>query len=75
MTNPSKFAVIGDSALSHPEAPDKSGVPQGIPVGSNGWDRGFADVGVRLAFTAPEENLAVRLKTLAETLCMPPPGQ
>lgn len=48
--------VIGGSALSAPEM--KSTTP--YPLGRT--DRGYADVGIRLAFTAPVETLSERLK-------------
>jgi hypothetical protein len=75
LTNPRKFAVIGDSALGRPIPPEQRTLPQPIPAGVSGWDRGFSDVGVRLAFTAPEENLSDKLKALAETLCLTPTGK
>jgi len=74
LTNPRKFAVMGDSALSRP-APDQRAVPQPIPAGISGWDRGFSDVGVRLAFTAPDEDLPEKLRALAEGLCLTPSGK
>jgi hypothetical protein len=71
----SKFAVVGESALSRPVPLEQRATPLRIPAATNGWDRGFADVGVRLAFTAPEEKLSERVKALAETLCIVPGGK
>jgi hypothetical protein len=51
-----KLFVIGGSALSPPEV----AVDMPYPLGST--DRAYADVGVRLAFTAPVKTLAERLK-------------
>jgi len=76
LTIPRKFGVIGDSALSRPTASaEASAVPLTIPAGVNGWDRGFADVGIRLAFSAPNEDVLARLRATAETLCVSPAGR
>ena len=72
LTIPRKFAVIGDSALSRPPASGLDAAPLTVPPGVNGWDRGFADVGIRLAFTAPDEDVLGRLKAIADTLCIAP---
>ena len=47
--------VIGGSALSSPEVPND--VPQPVKP-----DTAYADVGFRLAFTAPSRNLAEKLE-------------
>jgi hypothetical protein len=53
-------AVIGGSALSPAD------VPPDKPLPVTRTDRGFSDVGIRLAFTAPARDLAERLRyTLA----------
>jgi hypothetical protein len=53
---PKSLYVIGGSALSPPEVPfDK---PQ--PVAKT--DEAYADVGIRLAFTAPSKSLAEKVK-------------
>ncbi len=51
-----RIFVIGGSALSPPDVP--AGTP--LPVGKT--DRAYADVGFRLAFTAPVPTLAERLR-------------
>jgi hypothetical protein len=53
---PDAMFVIGGSALSPPDAP----VDKPLPVART--DKGFSDVGLRLAFTAPSRNQAERLK-------------
>ncbi len=54
--NPDSTFVIGGSALSPPELPfDK-------PLVLSRTDTAFADVGLRLAFTAPARSLAEKLK-------------
>jgi formylglycine-generating enzyme required for sulfatase activity len=53
---PDAVAVIGGSALS----PADVAVDKALPVSRP--DRGYSDVGLRLAFTAPARNLAERLK-------------
>ena len=52
------LGVIGGSALSPPQV--KVDVP--YPVDLSGAEEGFADVGLRLAFTAPTESLKGRLQ-------------
>jgi formylglycine-generating enzyme required for sulfatase activity len=48
--------VVGGSALSDPK------IPYDKPLKVTRSDRGFSDVGIRLAFTAPAHSLAERLK-------------
>ena len=70
LAEPYKFGVVGDTALS---TPSRSGtLDQGlrIPSGTTGWVQGFSDIGLRLAFTAPDENLPEKLKALVRSLCM-----
>ncbi|HZL37042.1 MAG TPA: SUMF1/EgtB/PvdO family nonheme iron enzyme [Tepidisphaeraceae bacterium] len=55
---PHSFFVIGGSALSAPEVP----VDKPLPVTRT--DAGYADVGLRLAFTAPSRSLAEKVKWL-----------
>jgi len=52
----SSLAVIGGSALSPPELPADKPLPLAHA------DRGYADVGFRLAFTAPARSVAERAK-------------
>lgn len=64
---PGAVAVIGGSALSAPDAP----LAEALPVKQT--HRGYSDVGLRLAFTAPAQNLAERLKwVLAGEQYLPP---
>ena len=53
---PDAIAIVGGSALSPADQP----LDKPIPV--TRIDRGFSDVGLRLAFTAPARNDAERLK-------------
>lgn len=53
---PQKLAVIGGSALSPPEIPVDKPLPLTHP------DQGYADVGFRLAFTAPAKSLSEQVK-------------
>jgi formylglycine-generating enzyme required for sulfatase activity len=63
---PNAVGVIGGSALSSPELPlDKPLLLPGARQGERLFseiDRGFSDVGLRLAFTAPARTHAERLK-------------
>ena len=53
---PHSLFVIGGSALSPPEFPVDKPLPVARP------DEGYADVGLRLAFTAPSRSLAEKVK-------------
>lgn len=59
--------VVGGSALSPPEVPND--VPLPIKAGA-----AFADVGFRLAFTAPSKNLAEKLEWVLEGQSFIRPG-
>jgi hypothetical protein len=59
--NAESFFVIGGSALSPPQ------IPVDKPLAVEKTDQGYADVGLRLAFTAPARTLAEKAKwTLGE---------
>jgi|GEM_PF-1734357 len=58
----SAFAVVGGSALSAPNEPLDEPQAYNVFTGS----RGFADVGLRLAFPAPEFSPAQRVRVLLE---------
>lgn len=60
------FRVIGGSALSPPELWDGKGKPfhTAYPVDQEALWQGYADVGFRLAFTAPRGTPADRLKRI-----------
>jgi len=65
--NPALVQVVGGSALSAPEVWDGKARPfdKPLPVGfRRGGRGGYSDVGFRLAFTAPGEPFAVRLRRL-----------
>jgi formylglycine-generating enzyme required for sulfatase activity len=61
MKNTESFFIIGGSALSPPQ------VPVDKPLALEKTDQGYADVGLRLAFTAPARTLAEKARwTLGE---------
>jgi hypothetical protein len=61
-----KLNVVGGSSLSPPGLWDGKAKPLGakVPISPNDLAQGYADVGLRLAVTAPTEPLSGRLKKL-----------
>ena len=57
------FAVVGGSALSAPDEPHDQPLSYNLFTGS----RGFADVGLRLAFPAPDYSPAQRVRVLLQS--------
>jgi len=59
-----QFRVVGGSALSPPELWNGKGKPfaRGYPVVLDEARAGLSDVGFRLAFTAPQESVAARIR-------------